>query len=110
MGQASQTEIESRAAELAASDGRDAFTDADFAAAARELGGSASTLAAPEVDFALEQMTAWDDAPEQAGHRTERAPLEGEENIGERLTEDGLAEADHAIRVSAADDETAGLL
>ena len=109
LGQASQTEVESRAEELAASDGRDAFTDADLAAAAIELGGGATTPVAPEANFALEQMTAWDDPPEQAGHRVERAPLEGEDNIGERLIEDGLAEADHAIRVSAADEETAKL-
>lgn len=107
LGEASAIGMENRAAELAASDGRDGFTDADLAVAARELGGGASTPAAPEADFALEQMTAWDDPLEQAGRRTERAPLEGAENIGERLTEDGLAEADHAIRVSAADDETA---
>ncbi len=107
LGQASQTEIESRAAELAASDGRDAFTDADLTVASVEMGGGAVMPSAPEADFALEQVTAWDDPPEQAGHRVERTTPEGGDNIGERLIEDGLSEADHDIRVSAADEEIA---
>lgn len=105
LGEASVTEIEQRAAELAQIDGRESFTDADFARAATELAGSTETPVAPEaVVPAIEELTAWDDPVDQAGHRTDRTPLENESNIAERLVQEGFAEADHDRRVTAADE------
>ena len=105
LGEASGTEIAQRAAELAQIDGRETFTDADLARAAAELAGSTETPRAPEaVVPAIEELTAWDDPVDQEGHRTERAPLDDESSVAERLVQDGLAEADHDRRVAAADE------
>lgn len=92
---------------MALSVGRDAFTDADLARAAEELGGGVSIPLAPEGRPVLEQVTAWDDPPTQAGRREEGKPPEDERNIAERLRQGGIDEADHFIRVAAAEDETA---
>lgn len=100
LGAGSESEIEQRAAELALSDGRDAYTDADLARASEELGGGTPDVTAPEVDPTLEQVTAWDDPPEQAGHRVEPIPLDDELNVSEQLIQSGLEEADHDIRVA----------
>ncbi len=105
LGHASQAEIELRAMELARSDGRDFFTDADLTRAAAELAAAAAAPSAPEVDPTLEQVTAWDEVPEQAGHRVEPLPLDDEGNVAEQLIQDCLEEADHAIRAAAEDDE-----
>lgn len=104
LGHASQADIERRAAELAFSDGRGSFTDSDLALAAAELSGGTPAPAAPEVDPSLEQVTAWDDPPMQAGHRVGAAPFEDEGTVAERLVRDGIEEADHDIRVSSAED------
>ena len=95
LGEASQTEIELRAAELAQIDGRDAFTDQDLAQAAAELGptsneGSESTR---------------DEARGDYGKRLPRARLENESNLGEQLVDQGLVEADHDQRLASSEDE-----
>ena len=105
LGEASAMDIERRATDLAQIDGRESFSDADLARAAAELGGSDATPLAPEaVVPAIEQLTAWDDPVGQDGHRTDRAPLEDERSIAERLVEDGIDEADHDRRVTAAEE------
>jgi len=109
LGEASGTEVERRAIELAQMDGRDAFTDADLVRAAAELGGSDAAPLPPEVVAPeIGELTAWDDPVGQDGHRAERHPLDDESTIGERLVRDGIEEADHDRRVSAADDADAG--
>jgi len=106
LGQASQTDIERRASELALSDGRDAFTEADLARAEAELAGGTAPPAAPEADPSIEGLTSWDDTPSQAGRRVEPPPLE-DENIAEHLIQQGIEEADHDLRVAAAKERTA---
>ena len=105
LGEASGTDVKRRAEELAKIDGREFFTDADLVQAAEELGGSAGDPPAPEaVPPAIEILTAWDDPIDQEGHRAERALPEDESSIGERLIRDGIDEADHDRRVSAAEE------
>jgi hypothetical protein len=104
LGYASEAEIEQRAAELARSDGRANATEADYTRAAGELAGGARPPAAPETSPALEQVTAWDDPVDQSGHRVERTSFDDEENIGAKLIQDGLEEADHGLRAAAEDD------
>ena len=104
LGQANQTDIERRAAELARSDGRESFTDADLARAAAELAGGSAAPAAPETDATLEQVTGWDDPPAQAGRRLDPLPLEDEGSISEQLIQEGIQEADHDLRVAAEDE------
>src|SRR4030095_2248261 len=96
LGEASQTDVDRRAAELAQIDGRDTFTDEDLARAAAELGAPAGN----EGDTGM-----WDETAEDLGKRTHRTPLENESNIGEQLTQQGMADADHDGRVAASDRE-----
>jgi hypothetical protein len=102
LGHASQVEIERRAKELALTDGRETYSDADLALAAAELAGGGTTAEAPEADADLEQVTVWDEPPTQTGHLVSPPPLEDESAIAEQLVDDGLEEADHDIRVVAA--------
>lgn len=109
LGEASGTDIERRARELAQIDGRDAFTDADLARAAEELGGSGRAALAPEVvSPEIEELTTWDDPVGQDGHRREKIPLEDESDVAEQLIRDGIEEADHDRRVTAAEDADEG--
>ena len=87
LGEATQTDIERRAAELAQMDGRDAFTDEDLARAAAELGSQTSSEASAGID---------------PTHR-QRVPLENETNLGEQLIQQGMTEADHNQRVAASE-------
>lgn len=104
LGEASQIDVERRAAELARSDGRDNFTTADLARAADELAGGSVGPIAPEIDPILEKVTGWDDPPGESGRRVEPVPLEDEGRIDERLIQEGIQEADHDIRVAAAEE------
>lgn len=109
LGQPNETDIERRAAELAQSDGRDAFTDADLARAAEELSGGTPHSPAPETDANLEELTAWDEPPGQSGGVVEATPLEDEGEVAGDLIGEGIEEADHDTRVEAeehADEES----
>lgn len=107
VGHASQADIEQRAAELAQTDGREVFTDADLTRAAADLAGGAVQVAAPEADPGVEALTAWDDPPQQTAQRIEPLPVEDEATIAERLIREGMEEAEHDIRVAAEKDGTA---
>jgi hypothetical protein len=96
LGEASQTDIDRRAAELAQIDGRSVFTDEDLARAEAELGARAN---------GAEEAT-WDEAAEDVGKRTRPVRLENDSNLGEQLTQQGMADADHDQRLAASDGET----
>jgi hypothetical protein len=105
LGEASGTDIESRAVELARIDGRSTTTEADRARAGAELAGSAGGLLPPEAVIpAIAELTAWDDPVGQEGCRAGRVPLDDETAIAERLIQDGIDAAEHHRRVSAAGD------
>ena len=95
LGEASQTDIDRRASELAQMDGREVYTDADLAKAAAELG------AGPTGG----NTDSWDESAQDVGKRTRPSRPENDQNLGEQLTEQGLAEADHDQRVASSDDE-----
>ena len=106
LGAAAQVDVERRAGELARIDGRDKVTDADIMLAINELSTASLPAPAPETgDPALEELTAWDDPIAQSGLRVPAVPLEDEAPVGERLIQDGVAEAEHHTRVAAADEE-----
>jgi len=104
LGEPSETEIEQRAAELAKSDGRDAFTDGDLARAAAELGGALAEPAAPEIEPEVARLTEWDEPPAATGEKAPGPALDDENSAAERLVRDGIEEADHDTRVEAEDD------
>lgn len=95
LGDASQTDVDRRAAELAQMDGRDTFTDEDLARAAAELGGHSNG----------DETGTWDEAAEDLGKRARRGRLENDSNLGEQLTQQGMADADHDQRVASSDEE-----
>lgn len=97
LGQASQTDIDRRAAELAQMDGRDAYTDQDLERAASELGACSNDSGTSDP---------WEETADDVGKRTPRPQLENESNLGEQLTKDGMAEAEHDRRVDASDNES----
>ena len=96
LGQANQTDIEIRAAELAHSDGRTKASAADLEQAAVELAGGPA-----HRDSAVNDLTAWDNPLDQSGHRVAGSETADDKSIGEQLIEDGVEEADHDIRAAA---------
>ncbi len=103
LGQASQTDIESRAVELAHSDGRTKATAADLEQAGVELAGGPAPSHAQEEHAVTNELTAWDDPLDQAGHRVQGSNNEDEKSIAEQLIQDGIEEADHDIRAAASE-------
>lgn len=55
----------------------------------------------------LKELTAWDEAVGEAGHRVEPVPAEDESEFPEVLVEEGLDEADEEMRAMQ-DDAEAG--
>ncbi len=104
LGEPSTTEIERRALELARSDGRSTFNDADLAHAEAELAGDKPLAKERE---AVDQVTPWDNPPGEAGRHVKPVPLEDEGNTAEELIQDGIEEADHDTRVAAEDENEA---
>ncbi len=103
LGEASETEIEQRARELARCDGRPVFTAADLLAARAELGGGTLHVVAPEVALGQQGLMLWDGPVGEAGEQVLRASEDDEVNIGEQLVQAGMAEAEHDQRVQAAE-------
>src|SRR3954464_904348 len=97
--------VEERARELAKTDGRTEPNEADRELAKGELLGQVSHGTPPEVageDVA--DLVEWDSPTEASGHCAPRVGgLDDETTVGETLVEEGLEEADHDQRVSAAD-------
>jgi hypothetical protein len=96
--------VEERALQLARTDGRTEANDGDRAQAKEEFLGPAPDVTGPEAGAeGLEQVTAWDDSPADHGSQAPDILPEDEANIAEVLVQEGLEEADHDRRVSAAD-------
>jgi hypothetical protein len=105
LGEISEAQVETRASELARTEGRNSVTDADRDRARVELTNVPGEPVAPEAaEPGLEQLTSWDEAPEESGHRASRVLPENDENIAEQLVQEGLEEAEHDLRVTAAND------
>jgi hypothetical protein len=106
LGTVSPELLAERALEIAKADGRLEANEGDRAKAAAELLPNGEFVPPPpEVDDpALENLTAWDEPLRARGGAVdEMAPLD-EANIAEQLVEEGLEEADHDQRVSAAEE------
>lgn len=101
LGEASETEIEQRAQELAQSDGRPVFSATDLLAARAELGGGTTPVVAPEIAHGQQGLVIWDGPIGEAGQQVIRASEDDEVNLGEQLVQAGMAEAEHDQRVQA---------
>ena len=97
--------IEQRAVELARIEGRSKPNEVDLEAAREDLLTIGQRIAAPEAaDSDTEELTDWDESPDATGVHTERVPLEDERSPVQALIEEGIEEADHDQRVSAAEE------
>lgn len=97
--------VETRAVEIARTDGRTQANDGDRAQAKHELQGLDTEVTGPEtVDPELENVTEWNDSPADHGTKVPEVLPEDEANIAEVLIQEGMEEADHNQRVSAADE------
>jgi hypothetical protein len=87
-----ESEVEQRALQIAIDEGRDLPNAEDRARAREELLGPNETLGDPEVapELGGREITAWDEAPEDSGHRVERVTPEDEASIGKELVEKGM--------------------
>lgn len=103
LGVASDETVEQRASELAKIDGRAEPNEADYLLANSELQSKTEPGTAPEVDARTEAIAAWDDIPEESGGRAPTRSLDDENTVAEQLVEEGIEEADHSQRLSAAD-------
>lgn len=96
--------VEERARELARMDGRTEPNAGDRERAHQELLGVADSGTPPEaVNKDVENVVAWDEAPEDSGARAPQILPEDEANIAETLVQEGLEEAEHDQRLSAAE-------
>ena len=104
-GAPSPDEVERRAREIAliAERDPDEFTDADWDQARRELLGAQVPNAPEETDSNAEVVEEWNVVAASKGHHTPR--IEDDENLGEKLVEDGLEEAAHDQMVEARKEE-----
>ena len=91
-----------RAEELARIDGRTEPNARDFIQARQELTTIGSVTASPEAGE-LENLTAWDTPLKAAGTQIAAHSSEDESRIAEKLTEEGIEEADHDQRLNATD-------
>jgi len=95
--------IERRAREIALIDERnpDEFNDGDWDQAQRELMGVNEPVAPEELDNRREDSEEHEYVPESIGHRSPRAGVDDDENLGEQLVAGGLEEAAHDQMVEA---------
>ncbi len=99
----SDERLQRRAQDLAEEDGRTKPTDADRAAALKELTGLTEDLP-PEVPPGDESLTTWNESPNIAGHATPTFPPDDEADTDAELTEEGVEEADIDRRRAAKDE------
>lgn len=95
--------VEERARELARCDGRAEPNENDRSAARLELQGPVEPQL-PEAPPEVESITEWDESPESAGNQAPNVLPEDEAVVGAVLVEEGVEEADHELRVSAAEE------
>lgn len=88
--------VTQRAKELAVINGRDSgkFTDADWLQAKRELSGQ-QNMEDKQSEEPIEGLTKWDEEPVPSEHRVENGPPSDEQTVAERLTREGVEEANH---------------
>ena|SRR2546423_10982359 len=97
IGTITREDVEARARELALINGRSAsqVLESDRQQAKRELTGEEGLVPAETSAEALPESERWDPTPASAGHQVGEVRADDEQTDAERLTEQGLAEAEH---------------
>ncbi len=98
MGTVTSEMVTQRAKELAIINGRDRQrpTDEDWLQAKRELSGQ-DDLEEKQTEEPVAGLTQWDENPESSGHLVENSPSSDEQTVAERLTHEGVEEANHDL-------------
>jgi hypothetical protein len=95
--------VDQRALELARMDGRTEAHEGDRDRAQQEFLGIDDGRAPEVSESEMENVTSWDEAPEATGVRAPQVRPENEATIGETLVQEGMEEAEHERRLSAAE-------
>ena len=97
IGTVTREMVQARARELALINGHSPghFSEADWEEAKRELLGQEGLVPTETAAEALPESERWDPTPVSTGHKVGEAPLHDEQSDAEKLTEEGLAEAEH---------------
>jgi hypothetical protein len=96
--------VEQRARELARMDGRTDPHDGDRERAKHEFLGPVDEARGPEVSESnVGDVVTWDEAPEASGMRAAQVLPEDDASIAETLVQEGLEEAEHDQRLTAAE-------
>jgi hypothetical protein len=103
VGTLTREDVESRARELALINGRsaDQISDSDRQQAKRELTGEEGLVPTETAAEALPESARWDPTPVSTGRHVGPVQQADEQTDAERLTEQGLAEAEHDRMVEA---------
>lgn len=102
IGRPDEATLIQRAQELARIDGREEANERDFASAREDLVTTGAMPSSPEAGH-LENLTAWDTPLSAAGGQAPERELDDEANLGAKLVEEGIEEADHDRRVAASE-------
>ncbi len=104
LGTVTSAMVEQRAREIARTEERDRYTDADLDRAYAELLGNTHESPAPEIpDGVDENFTDREISDHASGERVPKIGFEDEESVGQVLVEEGIEEAEHERRVAAID-------
>ncbi len=97
IGTVTREMVLARARELALINGRSAHhvLESDWEQARRELLGEEGLVPNETAAEALPESERWDPTPVSTGHKVGEEPPHDEQTDAERLTEQGLAEAEH---------------
>ena len=104
-GEASNSTLEERARQIAASDGRAEVNDLDRLEARRQLNQPLADSEDAEELIAEGDRPDAGVAPASLGKRTEKTPPDDESVVPEKLVREGVEEADFDTRFRSAEDE-----
>ena len=98
MGTVTSEMVTQRAKELAIINGRDRQkpTDGDWLQAKHELSGEQDSDE-KQSEEPVAGLTQWDENPASSGQLVENSPSSDEESVAERLTHEGMEEANHDL-------------
>ncbi|MEO6033828.1 MAG: hypothetical protein ABIQ35_01090 [Verrucomicrobiota bacterium] len=99
--------VTQRAKELAIINGREKFSDADWLQAKRELSGQ-EDAEEKQPEEPLAGLTKWDENPGSSGDLVANSPSSDEESVAERLTHEGVEEANHDLMLKGSKRNASG--
>ena len=105
LGEASNTTLEERASQIAASDGRSEVNDLDREEARRQLNEPLSDREDMEDSIAEADRPDAGVAPASFGTQKEKIPPDDEPLVSEKLVREGIEEAEFDTRVRSAENE-----